>query len=223
MEVRTMAQKNNTVDEILEFIWTEKEAGSVRKEDLFTVLTTEVTPDSIERLFQDDYIYEVGGEINLTEKGEPVARRLVRAHRLTERLFMDVLEMEKDSVELDACSLEHCLSQDAIEAICTLLGHPKECPHGRKIPQGACCKRTEKKIEPVVLPLNKLKAGQTGRIAYVSTKHHSRLDRLTNLGITPGEKVRVHQTLPAFVLQIRETDIAVDTDVLKDIYVKHEK
>jgi len=136
---------------------------------------------------------------------------------------MDVLEMENNSVELNACSLEHCLSQDAIEAICTLLGHPKECPHGRKIPQGECCKRTEKKIEPVVLPLNKLKAGQTGRIAYVSTKHHSRLDRLTNLGITPGEKVRVHQTLPAFVLQIRETDIAVDTDVLKDVYVKHEK
>jgi DtxR family Mn-dependent transcriptional regulator len=223
MEVRMMAQKNDTVDEILEFIWTKKEAGSVRKEDLLKVRTAEVTPDNIEKLFQDDYIYEVGEEINLTEKGEPVARRLVRAHRLSERLFMDVLEMEKNSIEPNACSLEHCLSQDAIEAICTLLGHPKECPHGRKIPQGECCKRTEKKIEPVVFPLNKLKAGQAGRIVYVSTKHHSRLDRLTNLGITPGEKVRVHQTLPAFVLQIRETDIAVDTDVLKDVYVRREK
>lgn len=218
-----MAQNHETVDEILEFIWTEKESGSVRKEDLLKIKTAEVTPDTIEKLFQENYIYEVGGEINLTEKGEPLARRLVRAHRLTERLFMDVLEMEKNSIELDACSLEHCLSQDAIEAICTLLGHPKECPHGRQIPQGECCKRTEKKIEPVVLPLNKFKAGQTGRIAYVSTKHHSRLDRLTNLGIMPGEKVRVHQTMPAFVVQIRETDIAIDADVLKDVYVRIEK
>ncbi len=215
-----MARQNDTVDEILEFIWTEKETGSVRKENLLELRTAKVTPDNIERLFQDDYIYEVEGEINLTEKGVHVARRLVRAHRLTERLFMDVLEMEKDSTELDACSLEHCLSQDAVEAICTLLGHPKECPHGRQIPQGECCKRTEKKIEPVVVPLNKLKAGQTGRIAYISTKHHTRLDRLTNLGITPGEKVRVHQTLPAFVVQIRETDIAIDTDVLKDVFVR---
>jgi DtxR family Mn-dependent transcriptional regulator len=74
-----------------------------------------------------------------------------------------------------------------------------------------------------VSPLNKLKAGQAGKIVYVSTKHHSRLDRLTDLGITPGEEIRVHQTLPAFVVQIRETDIAVDTDVLKDVYVKRIK
>ena len=218
-----MAPKNDTVDEILEYIWTEKEAGSVRKEDLLEVRTAEVTPDIVEKLFLDDYIYEVGGEINLTDKGALVARRLVRAHRLTERLFTDVLEMEQNSIEMDACSLEHCLSQGAIEAICTLLGHPRECPHGRQIPQGECCERTEKKIEPVVLPLNKLKAGQIGRIAYVSTRHHARLDRLTNLGITPGEKVRVHQTMPAFVIQVRETDIAVDTDVLKDVYVKRQK
>ena len=218
-----MAQKNDTVDEILEFIWIGKEGGSVKREDLLKVPTTEVTEDYIERLYQDDYIYEVKGEINLTEKGVNVARRLVRAHRLTERLFMDVLEMEKDSMELDACSLEHCLSQEATEAICTLLGHPRECPHGRQIPQGECCKRTEEKIEPVVSPLNKLKAGQAGKIVYVSTKHHSRLDRLTDLGITPGEEIRVHQTLPAFVVQIRETDIAVDTDVLKDVYVRRSK
>ncbi len=217
-----MAQKNDTVDEILEFIWTEKEVGSVKREDLNNIPTVEATPEVIESLFQDDYIYDVEGEINLTEKGMPVAKRLIRAHRLTERLFMDVLEMGKDAVELDACSLEHCLSQDAMEAICTLLGHPRECPHGREIPQGPCCDRSEKKIEPVVVPLNKLKAGQTGRISYVSTKHHTRLDRLTNLGVTPGEKVKVHQTFPAFVIQIRETDIAIDTNVLKDVYVRYE-
>jgi len=215
-----MVRKNDTVDEILEFIWTEKEAGSVRRENLNDIQTVQVTPDIVESLFQDDYIYEVAGEINLTEKGMPLARRLIRAHRLTERLFMDVLEMGREAIEQDACSLEHCLSEDATEAICTLLGHPKECPHGREIPQGQCCKRVEEKIDPVVVPLNKLKAGQTGRISYVSTKHHSRLDRLTNLGVTPGEKVRVHQTFPAFVIQVRETDIAIDTTVLRDVYVR---
>ena len=79
------------------------------------------------------------------------------------------------------------------------------------------------KSEPVVVPLNKLKAGQTARISYVSTKHHSRLDRLTNLGVTPGERVRIHQTFPAFVIQIRETDIAIDTNVLRDVYVRKER
>ena len=219
-----MAQKNDTVDEILEHVWTGKEAGSVRREDLLDIETTKVSTDTIERLLQDDYIFEVNGEISLTDKGSNLARRLVRAHRLAERLFVDVLEIGKgDSMELNACSLEHCLSPEAMEAICTLLGHPKECPHGRPIPQGVCCERAEKKIEPVVLPLNKLKSGQIGRIVYVSTKHHSRLDRLTDLGITPGVEVKVHQTFPAFVVKIGETDIAIDTDVLKDVYVRRGK
>ncbi|MFC1868282.1 metal-dependent transcriptional regulator [Thermodesulfobacteriota bacterium] len=215
-----MARANEEIDEILEFIWTGKEAGSIRKEDLLGVQTTKVTPEIIEKLFDDDYIFEVKGEINLTEKGSEVARRLIRAHRLAERLFTDVLQIEKEPMELSACSLEHCLYQESLDAICTLLGHPKECPHGRQIPRGACCKRAKDKIDPVVLPLNRLKAGETGRIVYVSTKHHSRLDRLTDLGITPGEEVRVHQTFPAFVVKVRETDIAIDTDILKDVYVR---
>jgi len=223
MEVGKMTPKNETTDEILEFIWTGKEACSVKKEDLLNIETTEVTSDTIERLFQDDYIFEVDGEINLTEKGATIARRLVRAHRLAERLFTDILEIGKESMELSACSLEHCLSQEAMDTICTLLAHPKECPHGRQIPRGECCRRAEKKIEPVVVPLNTLKAGQTGRILYVSTKHHARLDRLTDLGVSPGEEVKVHQTFPAFVIKVRETDIAVDTDVLKDVYVRRGK
>jgi len=220
-ERKKMAQANEIRDEILEFIWTGKEIGSVKRKDLLRIDTTEISPEFIERLFQEDYIVEIEGEINLTEKGAAIAKRLVRAHRLAERLFMDVLEVGQESTELGACSLEHCLSQEVLVAICTLLGHPRECPHGRPIPQGECCRRAEKKIEPLVVPLNTLKAGQTGRIVYVTSKHHARLDRLTDLGITPGEEVRVHQTWPAYVIKIRETDIAVDTDVLKDVYVRH--
>ena len=215
-----MAHPNEVIDEILESIWNGKEIGSVKKEDLFKIQEIKVTPDIVDKLFNDDYIFEVNGEINLTEKGTNIARRLIRAHRLAERLFMDVLEIEKESMELSACSLEHCLNQEAMDAICTLLGHPKECPHGRQIPQGPCCIRALDKIDPVVMPLNRLKAGQKGTVVYISTKHHARLDRLTDLGFTPGEEVRIHQTFPAFVVKVRETDIAMDTDVLKDVYVR---
>ncbi len=47
-----MAQKNDTVDEILEFIWTEKEAGSVRRVDLLKIRTAKVTPDNIDRIIE---------------------------------------------------------------------------------------------------------------------------------------------------------------------------
>ena len=215
-----MYKTNEAIDEVLEAIWSGKEIGSVKRKDLLEIKTTEVNHDLIETLFDGGYIFEVKGEINLTEKGSTIARRLVRAHRLAERLFTDVLEIGREPMEESACSLEHCLSHEALDAICTLLGHPRECPHGRPIAPGLCCRRAENKIEPVVMPLNKLKAGERGRIIYVSTKHHSRLDRLTDLGVTPGEEVKVHQTFPAFVLKVRETDIAIDNDVLKDVYVR---
>jgi DtxR family Mn-dependent transcriptional regulator len=131
-----------------------------------------------------------------------------------------VLIIDHEPMEETACSLEHCLSHEALDAICTLLGHPRECPHGRHIPQGACCKRAEDRINPVVMPLSRLNSGETGKVVYVSTKHHSRLDRLTDLGITPGEVVKVHQTFPAFVLKVGETDIAIDKVVLEDVYVR---
>jgi len=214
-----MSMTNEDIDEILESIWCGKEIGSVKRDDLFKIKETEVTPENIEKLIDEDYMFEVNGEINLTQRGEEIARRLIRAHRLAERLFTDVMVIDNEPMEATACSLEHCLSHEALDAICTLLGHPRECPHGRRIPQGACCKRAEHRINPVVMPLNKLKSGETGRIVYVSTKHHARLDRLTDLGITPGEQVKVHQTFPAFVLKVGETDIAIDTDVIKDVYI----
>jgi hypothetical protein len=37
------------------------------------------------------------------------------------------------------CKFEHILSPDVTDRICTLLGHPLECPHGSPIPQGPCC------------------------------------------------------------------------------------
>lgn len=215
-----MLVTSEEIDEILESIWCGKEVGSVKRDDLLKIKEVEVTPEIIEKLIDEDYIFDVHGEITLTQKGEEIASRLIRAHRLAERLFTDVMVIDNEPMEATACSLEHCLSHEALDAICTLLGHPRECPHGRRIPHGACCKRAQQNITPVVIPLNSLKSGETGRIVYVSTKHHDRLDRLTDLGITPGELVRVHQTFPAFVIKVGETDIAIDTDVLKDVFVR---
>ncbi|MBN2418354.1 MAG: metal-dependent transcriptional regulator [Deltaproteobacteria bacterium] len=215
-----MLLTNEDIDEILESIWCGKETGSVKRKDLLNIVTPKVTEEIIDHLIDKDYIFQVNEEINLTQKGEEIARKLIRAHRLAERLFKDVMVIDEEPMEETACSLEHCLSHEALDAICTLLGHPRECPHGRHIPEGACCKRAEHNIQPVIMPLNKLKSGESGRVAYVSTKHHARLDRLTDLGITPGEVVKVHQTFPAFVLKVGETDIAIDTAVLDDVYVR---
>jgi DtxR family Mn-dependent transcriptional regulator len=46
------------------------------------------------------------------------------------------------------------------------------------------------------------------------------MDKLTAFGFFPGAEIKVHQTSPAFVVQIGQTQIAVDREVLRDIFVR---
>jgi DtxR family Mn-dependent transcriptional regulator len=44
-------------------------------------------------------------------------------------------------VDEHACKIEHTLSPQVTEKICTFLKHPRTCPHGSPIPPGVCCPR----------------------------------------------------------------------------------
>jgi DtxR family Mn-dependent transcriptional regulator len=75
--------------------------------------------------------------VQLTEKGRKEATRILRNHRLIETLMKKTLS--KDVDEDVVCGLEHHMSEEFANAICTLLGHPRTCPHENKIPEGKCC------------------------------------------------------------------------------------
>jgi putative ABC transport system ATP-binding protein len=80
--------------------------------------------------------------VELTPRGRQRAADIVRRHRLAERLFTDSLAMDSETeIEQQACKFEHILSPEATDKICTFLGHPRTCPHGAPIPEGACCAR----------------------------------------------------------------------------------
>jgi len=78
--------------------------------------------------------------VELTPRGRERAGSIIRRHRLAERLFTDSLAMDSETeIEQQACKLEHILSPEATDKICTFLGHPRPCPHGAPIPPGPCC------------------------------------------------------------------------------------
>ena len=57
-------------------------------------------------------------------------------------------------------------------------------------------------------------------MAYITTEHHPRLDRLSSMGLLPGTVIRVHQKQPTLVIQMGETQLALDEDIARDIYVR---
>jgi len=208
------------IDEILEIMWMEKEKG---KSDLCVVeaeIKAENLPD-LTRQMQEEQLVEVKGDkIYLTDKGEKAASGLIRRHRLAERLLVDIMEVGKEAVEEPACQFEHLVSEEVTEAICTLLGHPKVCPHGLPIPEGKCCIAARKMIESLIVSLDHLEVGDWATVAYILAHHHPRLHKLMSFGIAPGVKIKMHQKSPSFVIQAEETQIALEKEIVKDIYVR---
>ena len=123
-------------------------------EDGRSVKTSELAPSLLHRLKEEEYVVVEGDEVKLTPKGLKLGEEIVRLHRLTERLLLDVLGMEEEVLEEASCAVEHVITKELEEAICTLLWHPKVCPHGKRIPPGKCCSRREEKVSRVVFSLN---------------------------------------------------------------------
>lgn len=160
------------------------------------------------------------GSVELTEDGTSRAEHLIRRHRLAELLFSEILDFDVDSNQPDVCRLEHAISPRVVERICGFLGHPPYCPHGRPIPRGECCGTITREVPPLVTPLSQGRIGEDYRIVFITPRSHSRLDRLTILGIAPGATIRLHQKKPSYVLKIGETDVALDADIIKEIFVR---
>lgn len=208
------------IEEILEQIWMQREDGNLSFEGLLTSKEEKIKKEDLDQMQTLGLLSQEEGSIILTERGENLASQIIRGHRLSERLMADVLDLGLKTIESRACTFEHIINHEIADAICTLLGHPKECPHGRSIPPGECCKKAKLEMESIVLPLSQLPVGAKAKIAYLVTKHYPRLDKLASLGVLPGVQITLHQTRPSYIIQIGHTQIALDEDILKDIYVR---
>jgi DtxR family Mn-dependent transcriptional regulator len=208
------------MDELLELIWKLREEGVSDVNQLLNSTRDAEAKSILRQMVKDDLFQMDGNRMILKERGEEKAREIIRRHRLTERLFSEIFEMSEDEAEEEACRLEHILTPAATESVCTFLGHPPTCMHGKPIPRGECCTKFRKEMKPLVTPLEELGLGEEGRIVFIVPKSHQRLDRLSTLGVVPGSIVRMHQKKPSHVLQIGETTIALDKEIVRDIYVK---
>lgn len=206
-------------DEHLETIWhlvenNESDVDSFRRHSSGTY-----DEGILEKLRADGYITLRGDKILLTDKGNDESQQIIRRHRLAERLLTDVLGMALGDIEKGACEFEHVIAPELVDSICTLLGHPRECPHGGRIPEGECCRQVIKTLSSVVRPLPEVQIGEEVKVAYVNTRSNSRMHKLSHFGIIPGALVSVHQRYPSFVIVCGSNQIALEEAIAREIYV----
>lgn len=208
------------IDEALELLWVLDEEGY---NDLKRFKFSSDDHDIellLEKLINKGFVNVENDKILLTPHGVELARGLIRRHRLAERLFSDVFDLSKDIIHEDACKMEHVLSEELTDSVCTFLGHPPTCPHGKPIPQGDCCKKYTVDIQPVVVRLPDFEVGRSGKIVFIRTAESARISRLSSFGIIPGTIIKLIQKRPSVVLQIDETTIALDPELSNEIFVK---
>jgi DtxR family Mn-dependent transcriptional regulator len=209
------------IEEILESIWTMREEGK-SSQKLLLEITNEQEPEKLLAHMADKNLIRLeGSNIYLTSSGEEYAKTIIRRHRLAERLFNDVFKINEETIEKEACTWEHVLSEDVTDSVCSFLGHPRICPHNKPIPPGECCHKYkyEKHLSPLVQPLNNIDVGVLVKIVYILPSLKERLKQLSNFGVIPGSIISIKQRSPALVVNCNETTIALDKEIGAEIYV----
>lgn len=207
---------SDRAEEILEILWVELVEQGAEKCDVGILKDDEV----ISELQDSGYVKVKNEKISLTHKGSEEAKNCVRRHRLAERLLVDVLDVKKKAARERGCKFEHLLHKGLDENICTLLGHPKTCPHGKPIPEGRCCKDVKRIPKKLIMPLTELDIDKKAKVSYLHTKDRNTLQKIIAIGTLPNTEITLIQKFPSYVLQIGKSQFAVDKELAAQIYVR---
>ena len=194
--------------------------------------------EMLKKLSEDGYVkYSPYHGSTLTEKGLQEAQTVTRKHRLLERFLSDVLHIGKDKVHVEACKMEHALSDEAEESLCRFLKHPDTCPDDGKIipacdlPFTTCeeCVALHKKGSEEVgkrqqnlISICTLKGDTTAKISFIRGEHRV-LQRLLDMGLTPGTSIKVERVAPLkgpIEVCVRGSKVAIGQDIAANIFVE---
>jgi DtxR family Mn-dependent transcriptional regulator len=177
-----------------------------------------------------DGLLSVEGDrhLELSPKGRQLATRVMRKHRLAERLLTDVIGLEIEFVHEEACRWEHVMSEQVERRLIELLEHPTESPYGNPIP--GLSELGEKGDDAEFLDgVESLTAAVDGsaepvrrivrRIAEELQKDTQVMSVLRRVGALPGNDVLVSRGHDGVVVARQAETAEIDTEAAAHIFV----
>ena len=151
--------------------------------------------------------------ITLTPKGEEAARRVYARHVVLTRFFAEILQMPASAAEIDACAMEHNLSNEAMDRLVRLFEYLHHCADGAELldkfhgstfmqktasSQRGCIEvaRSKRGAAMQDRSLADLQPGQHGVVTQVQGRGAIR-QRLLDMGILPDISVEVERVAPS--------------------------
>ena len=155
---------------------------------------------TVARMERDGLLSLAGDRhLELSDEGRLLATRVMRKHRLAERLLVDVIGLELEYVHDEACRWEHVMSERVERKILALIGEHRESPYGNPIPGlDELGEQLNEDFRRGVSSLVELVVGgpvvvTVRRIGEPAQVDPEALNLLTQAGLMPGHRVLVRQ------------------------------
>ena len=131
-------------------------------------------------------------EALLTAAGRERAERVVRKHRIIERLLTDFMGYSAAEAHVHADELGDTFTEDMVERIAAKLGNPERCPHGWPVDPDF-----EQAENDELVALAELGEGQNATIVRLAEHDGELLHWFYDQGLEPGTKLRLTAADPA--------------------------
>src|SRR5213592_3886672 len=157
-------------------------------------------------------------EALMTERGRERAERVVRKHRLIERLLTDFMGYSGAEAHERADQLGDTFPDEMIDRIDERLGHPERCPHGWPVDPGV-----EQAENRGLSPLAALPPGTRATIVRLAEHDGELLHWFYDQGLVPGEQIELRSAEPAadqFTVTVDGGERAVSEKAAAGLFVK---
>lgn len=183
---------------------------------------------TVARMERDGLVTVEGDrQLQLTDEGMRLATRVMRKHRLAERLLIDVIGLEWELVHEEACRWEHVMSETVERRLIELLGHPTESPYGNPIPGLDELGEVElgEEFMAGVEPLSKAASREQGRVMVRRISEEMQKDELLmsalrRIGALPDKTINVVATDEGILLGSGGETAEIVLEAAEHIFVR---
>ncbi|CAN5562649.1 metal-dependent transcriptional regulator [soil metagenome] len=183
---------------------------------------------TVARMERDGLVTVQGDRhLELTEEGDRLATRVMRKHRLAERLLTDVIGLDWELVHEEACRWEHVMSETVERRLIELLDHPTQSPYGNPIPgldelgESELGESFMTDVEPLSAVAGAAQAMVlVRRISEETQKDESLMSAMRRVGALPGMTVTVVATPDGVLVGSGGETAEVEPEAAEHIFVK---
>jgi DtxR family Mn-dependent transcriptional regulator len=154
-------------------------------------------------------------EAILTPAGAERARKVVRKHRVIERLLTDFMGYTAAEAHVHADELGGTFSDEMVERIEEKLGHPDRCPHGWPVDPDF-----EQEENLALKPLSAIEAGSSATIVRLAEHDGELLHWFYDEGLAPGTHVEVVATSPYHRVTVGGDEKSLDAKAAAGLFVR---